>query len=227
MSARSHPAPPTSRVGQTLRRYAPVLLGLLALSVSYALIAERFALGGRVLLPLLILALGGLFLAAVLRGRARLRRLAGVLLLAVITGAETVAVAVLLDQILAQAGRSAQGGETGVLFLRDAALLWLVNILTFAFWYWGLDSGGPERRHREGYRVADFLFPQHTLDAPDSPVWSPRYVDYLFLAFNTSVAFSPTDTLVLSARAKLLMMLQAIVSLTILVVIGAWAINTI
>jgi hypothetical protein len=62
--------------------------------------------------------------------------------------------------------------------------------------------------------------------SPTSTPWFPHYVDYLFLAFNTSTAFSPTDTLVLSARAKLLTMTQALVSLTVLAIIAARAINT-
>jgi hypothetical protein len=227
VSAPPHLSTSPGRYPQILRRYAPVLLALVGLAVIYGLIAERFALGGWLLLPTVILILGALFLGAVLWGRAGMRRVVGVLLLAVITGAETLAVAVLLGQILALAGaRGVQGGETGVLFLRDAALIWLVNILTFSFWFWALDSGGPERRHRDGYRREDLLFPQHTIAEPGQPVWCPRYVDYLFLAFNTSVAFSPTDTLVLSVRAKALMMLQATVSLVVLVVIGAWAINS-
>jgi hypothetical protein len=114
--------------------------------------------------------------------------------------------------------------------LRSAAILWLSNILIFASWYWRLDAGGPNARDsREVHSEGAFLFPQMTLDAsdPDSPAngWSPGFVDYLFLAFNTSTAFSPTDVPVLSRWAKLLMMLQAMISLATIALLAARAVN--
>lgn len=79
--------------------------------------------------------------------------------------------------------------------LRSAVALWIGNILIFAAWYWRLDAGGPNRRdsadrHLEGA----FLFPQMTLPHPTATqaAWKPQFADYLFLAFNTSTAFSPT-----------------------------------
>jgi hypothetical protein len=116
------------------------------------------------------------------------------------------------------------------MLLRSAAILWLSNILIFASWYWRLDAGGPDARdYREVHSEGAFLFPQMTLDAsdPDSPAngWSPGFVDYLFLAFNTSTAFSPTDVPVLSRWAKLLMMLQALISLATLALLAARAVN--
>ncbi len=95
------------------------------------------------------------------------------------------------------------------------------------FWYWEIDGGGPSRRHAEGYRSEDFVFPQSSLEQLSGVPWIPHYVDYLFLAFNASTAFSPTDTLVLSVRAKLLMMIQSLISLVVLAIIAARAINTI
>src|SRR6185437_13570189 len=97
--------------------------------------------------------------------------------------------------------------------LRSSAVLWISNILIFASWYWRLDAGGPNARDRRAvHGEGSFLFPQMTLDVsdPDSSAhgWSPGFVDYLFLAFNTSTAFSPTDVPVLSRWAKLLMMVQ-------------------
>lgn len=113
--------------------------------------------------------------------------------------------------------------------LRDAGVLYISNILVFAIWYWRLDAGGPHMRDaRPGHRTGAFLFPQMTL-APDDPNtdpnWTPDFIDYLFLAFNTSTALSPTDVPVLSRWAKGLMMIQSSVSLTILAVIAARAVN--
>ena len=69
----------------------------------------------------------------------------------------------------------------------------------------------------------DFVFPQMAVQQTE---WTPEFVDYLFLAFNTSTAFSPTDTMVLARRAKVLMMLQSIISLVTIAVLAARAINT-
>lgn len=109
--------------------------------------------------------------------------------------------------------------------LRSAAVLWVTNVLTFALWYWKLDAGGPlGRDNRKGPVDSSFLFPQWTKHPPEE-AWSPEFVDYLFLAFNTSTAFSPTDTPVLDGWAKIMSMLQALISLTVLAVLAARAIN--
>jgi hypothetical protein len=114
--------------------------------------------------------------------------------------------------------------------LRSSAILWISNILIFASWYWRLDAGGPNARDRRAvHDEGSFLFPQMTLDASDPNSsdngWSPGFVDYLFLAFNTSTAFSPTDVPVLSRWAKLLMMLQASISLATIALLAARAVN--
>jgi uncharacterized membrane protein len=111
--------------------------------------------------------------------------------------------------------------------LRDAALLWMINVVTFAAWYWEIEDGGrPAQRRRKGHVSQDFLSPQMNLDDKNALAWSPGFSDYLFLAFNTSTAFSPTDTAVLSGRAKALMMAQALLSLVILAVLVSRAINS-
>jgi hypothetical protein len=109
--------------------------------------------------------------------------------------------------------------------LLSATLLWITNILVFALWYWKLDAGGPLGREKADAR-SSFLFPQMAMQGDQrDDAWSPTFVDYLFLAFNTSTAFSPTDTAVLSRWAKGLMMLQSIISLSILALLAARAIN--
>lgn len=115
--------------------------------------------------------------------------------------------------------------------LRSAAFLWFTNILVFALWYWRLDAGGPHgRESRFGHDDGAFLFPQMSMH-PEAKVkageeaWSPNFIDYLFLAFNTSTAFSPTDAPVLTRWAKLLMMIQSLISLTVLVLLAARAVN--
>ena len=115
--------------------------------------------------------------------------------------------------------------------LRSAAALWVSNFLVFASWYWRLDGGGPHQRAQSpGHTDGAFLFPQMTMH-PEAKIaageeeWEPHFVDYLFLAFNTSTAFSPTDVPVLSRWAKLLMMVQAMISLLVIALLAGRAVN--
>lgn len=118
-----------------------------------------------------------------------------------------------------------------VVLLQSAAALWIANILVFASWYWRLDGGGPTARELRGVHVdGAFLFPQMTLTPETRAVmceqnWSPGFVDYLFLAFNTSTAFSPTDVPVLSRWAKAMMMIQSLISLATIALLAARAVN--
>jgi hypothetical protein len=110
--------------------------------------------------------------------------------------------------------------------LRSAVSLWITNVLVFALWYWKLDAGGPlGRDNAKGDFDSSFLFPQMLIRDEPEDYWSPQFIDYLFLAFNTSTAFSPTDTAVLSRWAKVGMMLQSTISLMIVALIAARAVN--
>jgi uncharacterized membrane protein len=105
--------------------------------------------------------------------------------------------------------------------LRSAALLWSFNILVFALWYWELDGGGPWKRHLSGHHAADFLFPQQA----NGKSWAPKFLDYLFVAFTGATALSPADTNPLTRLAKGLMMIEAVLSLTIVGILVARAVN--
>jgi uncharacterized membrane protein len=115
--------------------------------------------------------------------------------------------------------------------LLSATSLWITNVLVFALWYWRLDAGGPNGRdQRAGHPDGAFLFPQMTLNSSimqnfDEKKWSPNFVDYLFVSFNTSTAFSPTDVPILARWAKLMSMLQSLISLTVIVLLAARAVN--
>jgi hypothetical protein len=116
--------------------------------------------------------------------------------------------------------------ETPKALLRSAGTLWITNILVFALWYWKLDGGGPLGRERSrGMLNSSFLFPQMLSREGQDSSWTPHFVDYLFLSFNTSTAFSPTDTAVLSRWAKLGTMAQSLISLLIVVLLAARAVN--
>jgi len=105
--------------------------------------------------------------------------------------------------------------------LRTAALLWAFNILVFALWYWEFDGGGQWKRHLAGHRAADFLFPQQAAGEH----WVPHFLDYLFVAFTGATALSPADTYPLTRLAKMLMMLEAVLSLTVIGILIARAVN--
>jgi hypothetical protein len=207
-----------------LKSHVPVFIALIGIGIIYAVISQQLLLGPRWLLLELIIPLVVIIVIALQRGRFRLSRMLGLALLGLITIAEAISTSFLVASLLSASQRTTLH-EAAIALLRDASLLWIANILTFALWYWELDDGGPGKRHREGYSSQDFLFPQLTLNPPPEN-WCPQFVDYLFLAFNTSTAFSPTDTLVLSHRAKLLLMIQALLSLAVLAIIAARAINT-
>ena len=123
--------------------------------------------------------------------------------------------------------RALLGGHAGSArsLLIDAVNIWWTNVVAFSLWYWSIDRGGPATRGLTAHTMPDFLFPQMTMDDPRLEGWSPGFVDYLFLSFTNATAFSPTDSLPLSPRAKLLMMANAGVSLLALALVAARAVN--
>ena len=121
--------------------------------------------------------------------------------------------------------RSDEGTEAFRL-LWDAGIVWTTNLLVFAVWYWLLDGGGPEARAESDWRP-DFAFTQQMNPIPGWSGWQPDFVDYLHLAYTNNTAFSPTDTVPLSRRAKLLMMVQSTSSLIISIALVGRAINII
>ncbi|MGH7705036.1 MAG: DUF1345 domain-containing protein [Candidatus Dormibacteria bacterium] len=148
----------------------------------------------------------------------RLVRMLALAVLGLIALGEALALARLLQQ-LPQISQ-------GTLLFRSAVLIWAINILVFALSYWELDGGGPARRTATTCPPGDFLFPQQMNDKLNEG-WSPRFLDYLFLAFNTATAFSPTDTMILSRPAKALMMIQAGISLLTVGLVVARGVNII
>lgn len=159
-------------------------------------------------------------------GNSRLARKLGSVSLGALTLFLVGALGALVVRLLTQQSSH----HEATLILRAAVPLWLANVVVFGLWYWRLDAGGPHVRER-GHAVAHgFVFPQMTMDAEMRKAlcqtnWRPMFLDYLFLAFNTSTAFSPTDTAVIAGWAKGMTMLQTIISLCLLVVVAARAVN--
>ena len=168
---------------------------------------------------LLVLSLGALW-----RGSHGLNRVVGYVLSSLVTLDMLWSLGLLLRALPAHT-------ESPGALLRSAAALWVTNILVFASWYWRLDAGGPHARElRAQHTDGAFLFPQMTLSEETRAAmhlqrWRPGFVDYLFLAFNTSTAFSPTDAPVLSRWAKGLMMVQSLISFTTVALLAARAVN--
>jgi uncharacterized membrane protein len=109
--------------------------------------------------------------------------------------------------------------------LRAAVHLWCVNVLLFALWFWQLDGGGPVARRQTEIRARDFYFPQQTEPALFGIEWEPAFLDYLYVSYTNASAFSPTDTMPLSRWAKMLMLVQSAISLTLGLMVVARAVN--
>jgi len=109
--------------------------------------------------------------------------------------------------------------------LLDGVVIFVTNILIFSLWYWYIDSASTRFLDTEIDRRWDFLFPQRQGNYPGYDNWQPRFWDYVFLAYTTSVAFSPTDTLPLSRAAKVLTMTQSIIALIAITAVVGTAIN--
>jgi hypothetical protein len=165
----------------------------------------------------------GLFLVALTAWLLRQKRLARVMTF-VFAGWVTIGLLVSVFALIYTMPKRA-AGEAGFAMLFDAVIIWVVNILIFSVWYWLVDSGGIEQRIRKETKRRDLIFPQQANDFPGWFGWRPAFLDYIFLAFNNSTAFSPTDTFILTHRLKLLTMLQAAISLISLATLAAYAIN--
>lgn len=116
-------------------------------------------------------------------------------------------------------------GASGQSLLIDALNIWFTNVVVFALWFWNLDRGGPATRELHPERRADFLFPQMSGAVPNSEGWTPGFIDYFFVSFTNATAFSPTDTMPLTARAKLLFIVQSAASLLTVGLVAARAVN--
>ena len=196
----------------------PVWLALLTVCGLYLALPESLTLGPTWLLPIVIAALLAPTIVTHWQGLKRINRMLGFALIVSITLSLAWSMGALVVELPLH-----RQSATGL--LRSAGALWACNILVFASGYWKLDAGGPHARDARGAHIhGAFLFPQMTL-RQDGAAWRPGFVDYLFLAFNTSTAFSPTDVPPITRWAKLLMMSQSVISLGAVVILVGRAIN--
>jgi uncharacterized membrane protein len=202
----------------------PAFVAALASGGLYTALPPALTFGPRWFFPSVILALLIPTVITHHSGKARLSAAFGFAVSCVIT----VGLIVSLFLLIAALPAHKTPPET---LLVSAASLWVTNILVFALWYWRLDAGGPHKRDKRArHSNGAFLFPQmmmsgKALKETRQQGWSPNFFDYLFLAFNTNTAFSPTDTPALTRWAKGLMMLQSLLSLMIIALLAARAVN--
>jgi hypothetical protein len=119
-----------------------------------------------------------------------------------------------------------QGDEkSGAQLLVKAIILWGTNVITFGLWFWEYDRGGPVRRLRPAPPPPDFQFPQMENPQLAEPGWQPHLVDYIYVSFTNSIAFSPTDAMPLTRGAKMLMLSESTVSSLTVLLVAARAVN--
>ena len=190
----------------------PAFTTLLVIGVVYAILRDDLRVAPAYLLLVLIVVLVMVSTYAHMRGHFRLSHMVGLVMVSLSTVAVGTSVLLLVTLLPME--------QPPLTVLGDAGLIWVANVATFAVWYWAIDEGGPGIRSTEAHKGEDLQFPQ---DQDGSSGWSPDFTDYLFLAFNQSTAFGPTDTSIISKRAKILSMIQAVFALIIIAVIVARA----
>lgn len=196
-----------------------VLIGALIL---YLTLPSKFVIGPSWLMPALeLLLVVGLYIdrPRQTRAAARRERRAVLALLAMVAIANLVQLELLVHYLL-------HGGKAGGRpLLLSSIVIWLTNLAVFALCYWQLDRGGPDARLRDPDARPDFVFPEMSETDWAPADWNPSFLDYLYLSFTNATAFSPTDTMPISLRVKMLMMGQSIISLVTVLLVAARAIN--
>jgi hypothetical protein len=188
--------------------------------VLYIRLPGRYTVGPMWLIPALEIAILVALFAATPLGMTRWARSWAILLIGILSAANFWSL-ILLVRMLAYHGRQVPGHE----LLNSSINIWVTNVIVFALWYWELDRGGPDERLRAQHEPPDFLFPQMLTPGAAPPNWSPRFLDYLYVAFTNATAFSPTDTLPLTRWAKVLMMIESLVSILAVTLVAARAVN--
>jgi hypothetical protein len=151
----------------------------------------------------------------------RHRRVAAIVLVGIVSAANLLSLVLLTHYLLHT------GNIDGRQLILAGVEIWITNILIFAVWYWELDRGGPQGRKLTGADAPtpDFLFPQMTEERLGRWDWRAGFVDYLYISFTNVSAFSPTDTMPLSATAKMLMLIQASAAIVTIGLVVARAVN--
>jgi hypothetical protein len=201
----------------------PAALAVVGMVAIQIMLPDRLTLGPRWLLPAIEVVMAVVLAAAdpkrIKRDTPALR-LVGLGLIVLASLGNAWSVAMLVRDILT-------GHDTGSAsqLVAVGGAIYVLNVLSFAVWFWELDRGGPARRARGEDPYPDFLFPPMTSPQLAPKDWEPYFLDYLYVAFTNATAFSPTDTLPLSRWAKAAMALESAIALLIAVLLIAKAVN--
>lgn len=213
-------------LGNKNRPFEPVWhvqLTMLGAIVLQLLLPDRFVFGSRYVLVtievLLLVAMS--FTTPKERIFQSISRRINVFLLLILTGVANGYSLAIVAQKLLQTGRIDNGRQ----LILTAVNIYITNIVIFGLWYWEMDGGGPGLRLKTAKHEQDFLFPQDQHENYKHPEWRPTFIDYLYVSSTNGMAFSPTDTMPLSRRAKVLMLLQATLSLVAIALVAARAVN--
>ena len=200
------------------------LLAFLAIGAIYLALPHTLVVGPIWLLPTVIVVLLVPTVVSHRMGRHSLNRALGT----IINGITTLA---LIGSVILLVRALPSHEETPLQLLRSGGLLWLTNVIVFALWYWRLDGGGPVLRHRQNkFGSTSFLFPQMQIPHDERAQfactrWQPLFIDYLFVAFTQSSTFGPTDAPLLARWAKVLTMIQILISLSIVILLISRAVG--
>jgi hypothetical protein len=206
-------------------RWPPVAVVLIFMALNIALrvwLPHEGAVRVPWLIPAIEVVLLGLLITSDPSGpaeRQRLRR-ASLVIVGVLVAAALWATVLLVDDLIRGTGVTQSPSK----LLASGAVVWLGNNLAFALLYWLIDSGGPIARSRDPTPV-DFAFTQHMSPELAAPGWRPVFLDYLHLGFTNATAFSPTDVMPLTHRAKYAMLVQSTVALALFGLVVARAVN--
>ena len=201
-----------------------VIAAVLAIGAIYLALPSNLVVGPIWLLPTVIVVLLVPTVVSHRVGKYSLNRTLGMLINAITTVALIASVILLVRWLPGHR-------ESPLQLLRSGGLLWLTNVIVFALWYWRLDGGGPTlRRKQKRFGSTSFLFPQMQIPHDERPEfacahWRPRFIDYLFVAFTQSSTFGPTDAPLLARWAKILAMIQILVSLVIVILLISRAVG--
>jgi hypothetical protein len=197
---------------------------VLAAIVLTILLPSAIRVGPRWLLPVL----EGVLLVIVIvadpvriNRRSREIRTVSIVLVSVLVVGTLWSTGLLIDDLI----RGGPETNSATDLLAAGTAIWVSNIIAFALLYWEVDGGGAAARAHRIPEHGDFAFPQQSNPRLAQPSWRPRFIDYLYLGYTNATALSPTDVMPLAPWAKMTMAVQSFISIAILGLVIARAVN--
>ena len=198
--------------------------------VLYMRLPPKLTFGPIWVAPLLVATLLVPLLIFGSRMETRFQRVASIALVATLNFFNVASVVLLVADLVSH---DPQRALHALDLLRSGSLIWTTNIIVFALWFWEIDGGGLNARASvqgaSENNQADFLFPQMTLQQGKFSFidrdWKPMFLDYVYLSFTNALAFSPTDVMPLSRLAKMLMLIESLISFVTIALILARSVN--